>query len=134
MVTHKATHIALGTYTKNTAHNLPTTYTAKDLRITKMDNQTEKQTQHNKQPRIHTLRDPTAKHTYTESQTHGLIIEEPSGYSLNTTKDKPNNPEWQTAWQRIIQQEDELFTNLWFYFHFPVHTKERKPGNNIEKH
>ena len=42
--THKIKHPALGIYATNTEHNLSITYTAKDLQITKMNNQTETNT------------------------------------------------------------------------------------------
>ena len=80
-------------------------------------------------------REAIAKYTYTESRTHGLIIENPRGYSLNMTKYKPNNPVWRKAWRQILQpEEDKRFVNAWFCFQFPIYIQEKKPGENLEEH
>ena len=38
-----------------------------------------------------------SRYTDGESRTHGLIIEYPSSYTLDTNKYRPDDPEWRTA-------------------------------------
>ena len=53
------------------------------------------------------------RYTYRESWTHGLIIEHPSSYSLDTDKYSPYDPELRTAWKNILDQHIKDFVQSW---------------------
>ena len=64
-----------------------------------------------------------SRYTYRESRTHGLIIEHPSSYALDTNKYSPNDPELRTAWHNILDHHTEDFAPSWFCFKFPLQIK-----------
>ena len=64
-----------------------------------------------------------SSYTYREFWTHGLIIEHPSSYSLDTDKYSPDDPEWRTAWKNILYHHTKAFASSWFCFKFPQQIK-----------
>ena len=64
-----------------------------------------------------------SSYTYRESRTHGLIIEYPSSYALDTNKYCPDDPKWRTAWHNILDHHTEDFAPSWFCFKFPLQIK-----------
>ena len=68
-----------------------------------------------------------SRYKYQESRTHGLIIEHPDQYSLDTDKYRPNDPKWRTAWKNILEHYDNDFASSFFCFKFPLQTKTLPP-------
>ena len=77
-----------------------------------------------------------SRYKYHESWTHGLIIEHPDQYSLDTDKYRPNVPEWRTAWKTYSTITTTTLHPLGSALNFPFRLKHRhqKPQDNTENY
>ena len=93
--THQAAHTEIEIYTTNTHRERKvTTHKTQELPVTANNTKIVQPKKNNQQYRTYSTREVIVKDTYTESRTHGLIIEEPKTYIVNKAKYNPNDTVW----------------------------------------